>query len=113
VNRVPDAKVNAAQAARLPHISNIAFGGIESTALVMRLDVDGAAISAGSACAAGVAQASHVVAALREKSAQDGAVRFSFGRSTTDAEIERLVEMVAQAVRALRETTPERMAGVR
>ncbi|MBV9403208.1 MAG: cysteine desulfurase [Candidatus Eremiobacteraeota bacterium] len=113
INRVPDAKVNAAQAARLPHISNIAFGGIESTALVMRLDVDGAAISAGSACAAGVAQASHVVAALREKSAQDGAVRFSFGRSTTDAEIERLVEMVAQAVRALRETTPERMAGVR
>ena len=108
---VPKATINASGASRLPHISNVAFAGVEPNTLVMRLDLDGVAVSAGSACAAGAAEPSHVIAALYDR-VPGGAVRFSFGRSTTEEDIERLAVIVASAVQSLRETAEERMAGV-
>jgi len=110
---VPDATINSAGATRLPHISNVSFGGIEPHALVMRLDLEGIAASAGSACAAGAIEPSHVISALYEDRIPGGAVRFSFGRSSSDEEIERLAGIVRDVVQSLREATQERMAGVR
>src|SRR5581483_1095519 len=64
VSAIPDVLVNGAGAPRQPAILSVAFGGAPSDALLIRLDLEGIAASAGSACAAGSLEPSHVVAAL-------------------------------------------------
>ncbi len=65
----------------------------------MNLDLAGVCASAGSACSAGTMQPSHVLLALGLDEADARAtVRFSFGRSTTDADVERAAEIFARAV---------------
>ena len=61
---VPDSKVNGAGARRVPNTCNLAFKGIESEALLIKLDLAGIAASAGSACSTGSATASHVLMAM-------------------------------------------------
>ena len=61
----PDVVVNGAGAPRLPNNLSVAFAGLPSDALLIRLDLEGIAASAGSACAAGSLEPSHVIAALR------------------------------------------------
>lgn len=108
--RVPDVLVHARGARRLPNMSNISFSGVDAQALLVRLDLEGAAVSTGSACAAGSLDPSHVIAALRvEPQFERSAVRFSFGRSTTAAQIERLAVLVAELVPAFRELSLRRM----
>ncbi|MFN2527761.1 MAG: cysteine desulfurase family protein [Candidatus Baltobacteraceae bacterium] len=102
-DRLPDVHINGAGAARLPNVSNISFAAVEADALVLRLDLEGAAISTGSACAAGSLEPSHVIAALGlEPRWLQAAVRFSFGRSTDLAQIERLADLVYNIVTDLR-----------
>ncbi len=86
---VPDVVVNAAGAARLPTILSVAFKDVPTDALLIRLDLEGIAASAGSACAAGSLEPSHVVAAIGlDVRHQLGVIRFSLGRATTEAEID-------------------------
>lgn len=102
--RLEDLRINAGAVPRLPNISNISFADVDADALVMRLDLEGAAISTGSACAAGSLEPSHVIAALGLAARwQRGAVRFSFGRSTNREQIDRLATLVANVVTELRE----------
>jgi cysteine desulfurase len=69
----------------------------------MRLDLDGIAVSAGSACASGAVEPSHVIAALGlPEQWMRGVIRFSLGRTTTQADIARAVEVLEQAVSDLR-----------
>ena len=99
-----DVRINAGGVPRLPSISNISFAGVDADALVMRLDLEGAAISTGSACAAGSLEPSHVIAALGlEPRWLRAAVRFSFGRSTNREQIDRLAALVASVVTELRQ----------
>jgi cysteine desulfurase len=101
--RVADIRINGSGAERLANVSNISFAGIDADALVLRLDLEGAAISTGSACAAGSLEPSHVIAALGlEPRWRRAAVRFSFGRSTDEGQIERLAELVYSIVTELR-----------
>ena len=105
---VPDAAVNAADAPRLANISSIAFRGVTSPDVLARLDLDGAAVSAGSACAAGAVEPSHVIAALKGPLwARIGTVRFSFGKLTSEPDVEELAEDVASCVAALRVVPPD------
>ena len=98
-----DVRIIGEGAPRLPNISNIAFAGVDADALVMRLDLEGVAVSTGSACAAGSLEPSHVIAALGlDPRWQRSAVRFSFGRMTDAAQIERLIALVCAVVRELR-----------
>jgi cysteine desulfurase len=86
---LPAVRVNGAGAPRLAGTANVSFPNVESATLLARLDLEGVAASAGSACAAGSAQPSHVIEALGlPRWARDGAVRFSLGTTTTQAEIE-------------------------
>ena len=84
---VPDAIVNAAGAPRLPGHLSIAFAGAPSDALLIRLDLDGIAASAGSACAAGSLEPSHVTAALGLDERHSAGASFAFrsGCFTTQA----------------------------
>lgn len=103
LGRIPQVRVNGGGAVRAPHVSNISFLGVESEQLLMRLDLDGIAVSAGSACASGAIEPSHVIAALGlPEPWLRGVIRFSLGRSTTETEIARTVEVLERAVADLR-----------
>jgi cysteine desulfurase len=81
----------------------VSFAGVRGEALVAALDLDGVAVSSGSACAAGAGEPSHVLMALGRTAdaARDG-VRFSLGRANTMDEIEPVVSLTAAAVRRIR-----------
>ena len=74
---------------RLPSILHVAFPGCEAETLLLMLDAEGIACSAGSACAAGVPQASHVPLAMGlDAPTARGSLRFSFGHTSTDADVD-------------------------
>jgi cysteine desulfurase len=100
---LPGVRVNGGEAPRLPNVSSIAFDGVDAPTLLVRLDLEGVAASAGSACAAGSVEPSHVIAALAAPAwVETGTVRFSFGKLTMRQDVERLASMVPRAVGALR-----------
>ena len=95
------------EAARMPNTVHLAFADCPAGLLVARADLDGLAMSAGSACASGVSRGSHVLAAIGlEPRYRDGAVRISLGYGTTENEIERGAEIIAQAVHSVRHSAP-------
>lgn len=103
LERIRHVRVNGSGAPRAPHISNLSFLGVASEPLLMRLDLEGIAVSAGSACASGTIEPSHVIAALGlPEEWTGGVIRFSLGRTTTAAQIDRAVEVLEQAVADLR-----------
>jgi cysteine desulfurase len=98
---VPGVTLNGHPTRRLPGNVNLAFDGVESEVLLLALDLEGIAASAGAACTAGSIEPSHVVAALGATPERVlGSVRFSLGRGTTreqvDAVIARLPPIVAR-----------------
>jgi cysteine desulfurase len=103
LGEVPDTVVNGAGAPRLPTTSNIAFDGIEAESLLIALDLEGIAVSTGSACSSGALEPSHVLRAMGLPPRRvQGSIRFSLGESTTDAEIDRVLGVVPGLARRLR-----------
>jgi cysteine desulfurase len=95
----PEIRVLAAGAPRLPHIAALAVPDAPSDGLVIALDLEGVSASAGSACAAGSLEPSHVVAALGVSAPYaTGMLRFSLGRATTEAEIDRAASILGAVV---------------
>jgi cysteine desulfurase len=102
---VSGASVNGASALRLSNTSSLSFEGIESSAALLLLDRQGICCSAGSACRTGSQEASHVLRAMNPSA--DGArrsLRFSLGRFNTDAELDRVIEIVPKVIEKLRQT---------
>jgi len=94
--------VNALDAQRLPHTSNVAFPGIDCQALHMALDMAGVACSVGSACASGAARPSHVLVAMQlPQEIVDASLRFSLGAFTTRQDIDNAVDRIVAVVRRL------------
>jgi cysteine desulfurase len=107
--RVDDCGVNGptAPGARLPNTANLWFDHLEGEALVIALDLKGLALSGGSACASGATEPSHVLMAMGlSKHRARASLRFSLSRFTTDAEVDRALELVPAAVARLRELSP-------
>jgi cysteine desulfurase len=105
---IADVCVNGRRAPRLPNVSSLAFRGVEAATFLVRLDLDGVAVSAGSACAAGSVEPSHVIAALgAPRWVELGTIRFSFGKLTSEHDVERLVSMLPEAVSGVRVDTAE------
>jgi cysteine desulfurase len=87
--------VNGDPATGLPHIAHISFPGCEAETLLLMLDAEGIACSAGSACAAGVPQASHVPLAMGlDAPTARGSLRFSFGHTSTDADVDAVLAVL-------------------
>ena len=104
---IPGVQVNGGGAPRLPNTSNLAFAGLDGEALVINLDLLGLAASRGAACSAAEQKPSHVLLAMGQSVAEArSAVRFSFGRGTTAAEIDRAVALVGQAADRVRGARP-------
>jgi cysteine desulfurase len=96
---VPGTLQLGAAAARLPHILSMGFPNQPSDALLMALDLEGVSASAGSACAAGSLEPSHVVAALGiGPEYATGVLRFSLGRTTTGADVDGAAAVVSRVV---------------
>ena len=103
--RVPGARIHAANGCRLPTATSAVFPGTEAETLVAALDLDGIAVSAGSACHAGTTSPSRVLLALGLSPAEAKAtLRFSFGRGSREDDIDRLLEAVPRVVARARET---------
>ncbi|OGL46069.1 MAG: hypothetical protein A2161_02095 [Candidatus Schekmanbacteria bacterium RBG_13_48_7] len=101
--RIKNVNLNTGSANRLPNTSNLRFPGIEAEALIMKLDLEDVAVSAGSACTAGVVRISHVLNAMglsREHAL--ASIRFSFGIQTTLKELDSAVLILEKCINQLR-----------
>jgi cysteine desulfurase len=97
--RVSGVRVNGAGAARLCNTSNLCFPGVDGEALLMALDLGGAAVSLGSACASGTMRPSPVLRAMGLSEAEArSSLRFSFGRDTTESDVLALTAMLSERV---------------
>ena len=100
---VPGSAVNGDPAARVPNTSNISFERVEGESLVIALDLEGIAVSTGSACSSGTLKPSHVLRAIGLSSSRvQSAIRFSLGPATTGAEIDRVLNVLPTLVTRLR-----------
>ena len=107
VERISDIVFNGDRAHRLPHLSNISFRFIEGEGLLINLDMQGVAVSTGSACSSGSLEPSPVIRALgRDDELARGSIRFSLGKETTDADIDYVLEVLPRAVSNLRRLSP-------
>jgi cysteine desulfurase len=90
----PNAVIFGAEAERLPNTTLVAMPGGKAETLVIGFDLDGVAVSSGSACSSGKVAPSHVLAAMGvPRELARGAIRVSTGPGTTNAEIDRFLEV--------------------
>jgi len=101
---IGDATVHAAAVPRLPNTSNVAFRGVDAEALMVRLDLRGLAVSTGSACSSGVVEISETMAALGvDEAVATSSLRISFGKDSTDGEVDAVLAALAEEVTILRQ----------
>ena len=102
---IPDITFNGDRDERLPNIANISFGSVEGEGLLINLDMQGVAVSTGSACSSGSLEPSPIIKALSsdpDEGRARGAIRFSLGRFNTADDITQLIEVLPKAVESLR-----------
>jgi cysteine desulfurase len=105
--KIPDIIFNGDREKRITGISNISFRFIEGEGLLINLDLQGVAVSTGSACSSGSLEPSPVIRALgRNDELARGAIRFSFGKDNTIEDVDRLMEVLPKAVESLRKLAP-------
>ena len=105
--RIGDILFNGDREERLQHVSNISFRFVEGEGLLIHLDMQGVAVSTGSACSSGTLEPSPVIKALgRNEELARGAIRFSFGKDNTEEDVHYAVDAMVRAVRSLRAISP-------
>ncbi|HLT84247.1 MAG TPA: cysteine desulfurase family protein [Phototrophicaceae bacterium] len=96
---VPGVHLTGADAPRLPHVAHLTVDGADADSLLFALDTSGVAASAGSACQAGVQEASFVLVAMGyPHELARSALRFSMGRTTTDADVDAVLAVLPDVV---------------
>jgi cysteine desulfurase len=108
---IGDVVMNGDREHRLSHLSNISFRFIEGEGLLINLDLEGVAVSTGSACSSGTLEPSPVIRALGvSDEVARGSIRFSFGKDNTEADVDYVVEVLSRAVERLRALSPLTLA---
>jgi cysteine desulfurase len=103
----PDTRVNGDISSRLPNTTNLSFEYVEGEAILLRLNEYGICASSGSACSSGSLEPSHVLRAMGVPfTAIHGSIRFSLSRYTTEAEIDRVTEVMPKIIKDLRMLSP-------
>ena len=104
---LPKTAINSGGAQRLWNTTNLGFPGIEAEAILLGLSEQGVCASAGAACSSGSLDPSPVLLAMGiPEPVAHGSVRFSLSRDTSDAEIDRALEVVPKVVGRLMKTLP-------
>ena len=103
---VPGTAINGSREARVPNTTNISFDRVEAESLLIALDLEGVAVSTGSACSSGTLEPSHVLRAMGLPTHRtQNSLRFSLGMYSTEEEVDRVVEVVPGLVEKLRGLT--------
>ena len=103
LSSVPNTDVNGSRSSRVPNTTNISFERIEAESLLIALDLEGVAVSTGSACSSGTLEPSHVLKAMGLSSHRaQNSIRFSLGAGNTEEQIDRVVEVLPRVVSKLR-----------
>jgi cysteine desulfurase len=103
--------VNGGDSLRVPNTTNISFDRVEAESLVIALDLEGIAVSTGSACSSGTLEPSHVLRAMGLSAHRtQNSLRFSLGLFSTEEEVDRVVEILPRLVEKLRGLTRKKQA---
>jgi cysteine desulfurase len=103
LNSVQNTDVNGARDARVPNTTNISFERIEAESLLIALDLEGVAVSTGSACSSGTLEPSHVLKAMGLASHRaQNSIRFSLGAANTEEQIDHVIAILPKIVTKLR-----------
>jgi cysteine desulfurase len=106
VEGVAGTAVNGASGPRVPNTTNISVDGVEAESLLIALDLEGIAVSTGSACSSGTLEPSHVLRAMGLPSHRtQNSIRISLGAGNTDAEVDLFLEKLPGIVTKLRSLT--------
>jgi cysteine desulfurase len=98
--------VNGARSPRVPNTTNVSFDRIEAESLLIALDLAGIAVSTGSACSSGTLEPSHVLKAMGfPVHRTQNSIRFSLGAANTEADIDKVLEVLPGIVEKLRSLT--------
>ena len=103
LERVSGTALNGDPRARVPNTTNISFDGVEAESLLIALDLEGFAVSTGSACSSGTLEPSHVLRAMGLSSHRtQNSIRFSLGAGNTETQVDALLERLPAVVGKLR-----------
>jgi cysteine desulfurase len=107
MDRIPDVMLNGHPEKRLPKNVNLTIKYAEGESMLLNLDIEGIAVSTGSACSSGSLAPSHVMMAIGHvPELAHGSIRFTLGRLTTDKDIDRVFEVFPKIVKKLRAMSP-------
>jgi len=107
LREIPYTRLNGGKESRLPNNANFSFSYIEGESLVLRLSAKGIAGSTGSACSSKKLEPSHVLLAIGlDPVDAHGSLRLTLGRGTTDADVQRVAEVLPGIVDGLRQMSP-------
>ena len=111
LNAIPGAAINGALEPRVPNTTNISFEGIEAESLLIALDLEGIAVSTGSACSSGTLEPSHVLRAMGfPPHRTQNSIRISLGQGNTEEQVDYFLETLPGIVQKLRTVTGVRRA---
>jgi cysteine desulfurase len=106
---VPGTAINGAREPRVPNTTNISFESVEAESLLIALDLEGIAVSTGSACSSGTLEPSHVLRAMGLPTHRtQNSIRVSLGAGNTDVEVDYFLAKLPQVVAKLRTLTGAR-----
>jgi cysteine desulfurase len=105
--KIPEIELNGHPTQRLPKNLDISVKYVEGESMLLNLDLEGVAVSTGSACSSGSLEPSHVMLAIGKTPEQaHGSIRFTLGRLTTEADIDYVLEVFPPVVERLRKMSP-------
>jgi len=106
VRAVPGTVINGTRELRVPNTTNISFDRVEAESLLIGLDLEGVAVSTGSACSSGTLEPSHVLKAMGfPPHRTQNSIRFSLGTGNTEADVDRVIGVLPAIVDKLRSLT--------
>jgi cysteine desulfurase len=106
LRQIAGTTVNGSRGVRIPNTTNISFDRVEAESLLIALDLEGVAVSTGSACSSGTLEPSHVLRAMGFPAHRtQNSLRFSLGLFSTEEEVDRVVTLLPGLVEKLRRLT--------
>jgi cysteine desulfurase len=107
VARIPEIVINGNQTQCLPHLVSASIKYVEGESVMLMLDEEGVEVATRSACASGSLRASHVLISTgMDFATAQGTLLFSLGRETTEADVDKVLEVMPPIVKTLREMSP-------
>jgi cysteine desulfurase len=104
---IPHVELNGHPTQRLPNTLNVSFQYVEGESLLLNMDLEGIAVSSGSACTSGSSEASHVILAMgKSPLVAQSAIRFSLGWTNTGEDVDYVLEVVPPILERLRSISP-------